>query len=246
MSANVFTNLFLYLCIHLAFGQQYMEILASSNACFSSTSYTSTIFNAPKNGKIHGITLRHISGSVNCNKNSYAASNFGCNNAIDTLMTIFLRVTDSDNYYGEEYYPAIDTQDINILTESSCSHGCNIKNYQISGYNANSDEITLIDPTYEVDITDRFMLQYAEVCCGSNKYNEGTSCAEVYFLYEMTTIPPTEEPTTSAPTFGPTFEPTVEKIYEFGYVNNNASCNNLYDNVYIEYDKGVEQCADLC
>eukprot|EP01084_Bolivina_argentea_P175212 303468_1 len=63
------------------------------------------------------------------------------------------------------------------------------------------------------------------------------------------TIAPTQTPT-SKPTAAPTPQPTKKSqsiLYEIQYINNkNASCNNLVDNIGIEYDVTLTYCEDWC
>ena len=79
-------------------------------------------------------------------------------------------------------------QDHNVICASN--HECNVFWYKmhdpINPYDANSEIVKLIDDSnpYSVLTTDVFSLQYSEGCCSwSTGDNSGTSCAEVYFIY---------------------------------------------------------------
>ncbi len=81
---------------------QTVEILASSNACFSSVDYTQDTFSAPNNGKIIGIKLIYNNGGVTCSTDA-GLVNWGCSGRGFTVE--LLHVIDSKEYIGETYYP---------------------------------------------------------------------------------------------------------------------------------------------
>eukprot|EP01084_Bolivina_argentea_P256075 431011_1 len=162
---------------------QWIEVLASSNACFSASSYQSTIFNAPIDGQLVGVSLRHNDngvGLVTCNGDEW--SNWGCGT---TFMVNFVHVTDNTNYIGETYYPTTNTEGVTILNTASCVKGCNVHGYLLNGAHPYANEdIGLRGPSYQINTNDQFMLQYSEACCQTSiSDNSGTSCAKVYFLY---------------------------------------------------------------
>ena len=52
------------------------------------------------------------------------------------------------------------------------------------GYGHSSADVVMVSPTYAVAKEDEFMLQYGDGWCQtSTADNNGTSCAEVFFLY---------------------------------------------------------------
>eukprot|EP01083_Nonionella_stella_P286969 976733_1 len=81
-------------------------------------------------------------------------------------------------------------------------------------------------------------------------------CVEEYLVMKYNNSNPTTEPTndpssqpTTAPTDVPTTVPTsspTTKSLSIQYINGNVSCNNLYENVGIEYDKGASECEEWC
>ena len=159
--------------------------LAKSNACFSSTDYSaSDRFNPPVNGEIYAIKLIHKSGSVTC-ESSYPSTNWGCDSP--TTGKWFAVQLLEDNV--KTYYPTNKTQGITYFSSiSNCGHGnsCGVSRYEMNDtYSVNDGTIELIDYSnlYQVTTSQTFSLQYSEACCGSDHDNDGTSCADVYFMY---------------------------------------------------------------
>eukprot|EP01084_Bolivina_argentea_P024595 45819_1 len=236
----------------------YVEVLASSNACYSATSRTaSNVFNAPQPGIISGIRIVHNSGSVKCTVGS-VPTNFGCNQAgmWEFIAMILFRVTDETNKYGEEYYP-VNSQTTglsewrhwNTHFPSTCYEptvpGAKTFLYNMNNYNWDSNELILLNPQYSVTTNDKFMLQYSEgyvQCAGDNT---GTGCSTVYFLYQ-----------TNPPTMFPTQPPTHKNCESEGeikqinwYKLQNANDNSLqipYHNFSIILDNSkLEMTFDI-
>eukprot|EP01084_Bolivina_argentea_P077240 140049_1 len=96
--------------ISLIRGDTY-EILASSNACASSTTYTSTIFNAPYDGEISGIKAVYNAANsavMTCDYScSGARAKWGCPHCSSggrKFMIEMMEVTDAASYYGSTIY----------------------------------------------------------------------------------------------------------------------------------------------
>eukprot|EP01083_Nonionella_stella_P147599 466005_1 len=206
----------------------YIEMEASSNACFDSqsrgflscTGDYDDMFYAPRNGTIAGVKLVHNSGGVQCSdvltesgKSYWTPSNWGL---CWHMGVIVMSVSNATNFRGEILYPIKDKTDgldywLPFETQRTL-HGWLIPNdnkgsipnsYGISGYNGSSDYIYFVNPQYTVSTTDRFMLQYTEAYVTlSDPHNMGVGYASVYFLYvQTTTTSPTADPTeTHSPT----------------------------------------------
>ena len=100
-------------------GTAYSTVLAQENAVFYATKqyYDSTIFNAPRNGTINGVTLTYKTGGVSCkgcSKNQYKNLTYwGCkeeSHAPSRFHVMLMHITNPSNYYGDLYYPQISTQ----------------------------------------------------------------------------------------------------------------------------------------
>eukprot|EP01083_Nonionella_stella_P104841 300954_1 len=86
----------------------------------------------------------------------------------------------------------------------------------------------------------------------SNEYQ----CVEQYLFRKYNSSDPTTEPTnlpTNQPTKAPTDEPTefptnspTTKLDSIEFIEGSVSCTNLYENVGIEYDKGISECMQWC
>ena len=195
-------------------------VLAKSKACFSATTYVNNYtFNPPYNGQIIGIRLIHQSGSVTCDYEHREGTNWGC-----LPDDFYVQMIEHDG--GSIYYPTNTTQGVDYTASlGSCNKGCSIWYYQMRNNDVNDTSIEFIDYSnrYQVDISQTFSLQYSEGCCDfSAGDNNGTSCADVYFIYSnITTLVPTMYPTSNPskfpteqpskiPTLSPTNEPTIE------------------------------------
>eukprot|EP01083_Nonionella_stella_P291584 992087_1 len=182
----------------------YDKVLASSNACAYSTTWTSTIFNAPYDGKIKGISLVYnsdTSEAMTCNKYvcNGITSKWGCP-ACSPVPAVFmieiLNVTDPTDYVGYTLYPNEYTQGFVAGKTLSCSRGCTLAGYDLNGQNIYDDRMEFIGNTYSVTTNDQFMLQIGEACCQWYTFdNAGHVCATVYFLYDKTSVNPSVNPT---------------------------------------------------
>ena len=189
------------------YAQPYEYVLASNSACFKARVYDqSTIIQSPKDGILAGVKLIFESGgNLRCGLSSRGVgpSNWGCDNENaqgETNIrsyTFFLKIVDEANYYGELLYPIHnETEGMDVLlpgTEydfSQClgNYGCIYGSYYLNdGMSANDAEnITFINPRYEISKNDTFWLQYSEGCCQAatiSDDNSGQTCAIVYFIY---------------------------------------------------------------
>eukprot|EP01083_Nonionella_stella_P047795 127939_1 len=81
-------------------------------------------------------------------------------------------------------------------------------------------------------------------------------CVEQYLFMKYNSSNPTTEPTnlpTNQPTKAPTTQPTefptnppTTKLAAIKYIDGNVSCNNLHENVGIQYDKQMQECMEWC
>eukprot|EP01083_Nonionella_stella_P132064 401483_1 len=150
--------------------QSYNEILASNNACASSTTYTSTIFNAPQNGEIIGIKAVYnpdTSQLMTCNKNvcNGITSKWGCpacSPQPSVFIFEFLKVSDASKYYGHTTYPTNLTQGFIARRGLSCDRGCTHWDYFLEGQDINDDIIVFMGGRYSVTTNDQFMMQIGE------------------------------------------------------------------------------------
>eukprot|EP01084_Bolivina_argentea_P209824 357337_1 len=175
----------------------YTKILAAADVCFSAKNYDeSVLFNAPINGEIIGIELRHSNGTVSCNNVDF--SYWGCNDASDNSFFIqFMKVTDNVNYIGDIYYPTNDTINYSVHFQQTYSGrlgDCQLIQWLLTDTSSTNTMIKLIEPSYDVQISEQFMIQYNEAYCAvSIADNTGTSCVDVYFLYSKYDIAATDE-----------------------------------------------------
>ena len=196
MTTTILATALLAMCIDATYTIDDFDVIQGSNwVCFDAKNYYSvTTLTAPKNGTIAGIQLRYITGSVSCHmEDDSSYTKWGCGYGALKFYTMFLRVTDEDNFIGDLYYPqrttqvnhihllchlhlsmCLNTQDIQIQDDppgssdyvGNCSHGCVLGPYTLTNTaNASSPSFTLIQPTYDVTTSDLFMLQYLEACC---------------------------------------------------------------------------------
>eukprot|EP01083_Nonionella_stella_P101714 288583_1 len=214
----------------------YIEIEASSNACYDARSRTFTacsgsyddIFHAPCDGIIQGVKLVHNSGGVQCSS-VWTPTNWGL---CWHMGVIVMSVSDPSSYFGDVLYPVRDKTDglyyWNPFKSSYTNdNGGTVPNsYDISGYNHTADYIYLISPNYTVSVTDQFMLQYAEAYARySASDNIGVGYASVYFLYSA--IDYTSNPTvcghgSSNPSTNPTLHPIDQNGYDKVLASSNA------------------------
>jgi len=154
--------------------------LAAENVCYSATSFQSdSNFNAPVDGDLIGIELEFASGGVTCDHRNYANTHWGCHWNSGAMMVQMINVA------GGTLYPTATTQNVDSLyTYASCD--CDVFRYYMTGYDFDSDVLRLVDADNPntVSVDDAFSLQYSEGCCSSSTGdNEGTACADVYFIY---------------------------------------------------------------
>eukprot|EP01084_Bolivina_argentea_P140263 246634_1 len=152
--------LLIYILINKIECVVYKEVLASSNACYPSTTYTATIFNAPEDGTIVGIKAVHNSGSVHFGGGN-PAENWGSSG----FQVEFLKVTNAASWIGTLYYPQADTEGFTQSNFVSCGRGCVNNHYGLSPYTNADDEIIFMNPSYSVTTSDQFMFQTTEGCC---------------------------------------------------------------------------------
>jgi len=179
-------------------------LLAADNACFSAVDYlTDYTFNAPEDGEVVGVELKHISGGVTCDTGR-ELTYWGCTTGPMTVQ--FLMHNEDGSNTG--IFPSSTTEGLTYFEERSCpsGHGC-VGIYVLSGGMSYwTEHIVLRDEgnPFTVTTEDTFSLQELDGCCQtSTSDNAGVSCAEVYFIYSgnaPTPQPTTPAPTTSAPT----------------------------------------------
>ena len=161
-------------------------IQATSEACYDSETYSTDTFSPPYDGTIVGIKLVHTSGYTKCNGDS-TETNFGCDVNGDGSSFFHLQTLMIDS--NSTYYPTTSTDGVSLYywTQSqwTCNAVCDIYWYDLTGYDAYSDEIILTDTSnpYTVSTTDVFSLQMSEGCCLNPGDNDGKACAEVWFYY---------------------------------------------------------------
>eukprot|EP01083_Nonionella_stella_P278799 948167_1 len=185
------------------------EILASSNACGYSTTFTATIFSAPYRGQISGVRAVYNAGTSmpmdlgnSCGSERSKWGSTTCPSGRPFMVEI-MKVTDASNHAGYTLYPTHNTTGyVSQSTISSCSRGCTQNTYFLTGQDINDDIITWDGPSYLVTTNDQFMLQVGQGCCGYTTYdNVGHVCASMYFLYDY-------HPTSASPTLTPSISPT--------------------------------------
>ena len=169
-----------------------IEVLVADNTCFSATDGEYALdykFNATYNGTINGVRLVYNSGGVTCSY-AYALTNWGCHSSGGDLITTGVYKIPQEYTSSRDallLYPTSDTDDIVSLSAySSSSCQCDVSTYTMNSADLNSDEIELYSQTtkYNVSINDEFMLGYHEAICDRSwSDNQGTACAQVYFLY---------------------------------------------------------------
>ena len=144
--------------------------------CFSAVSWTpADAFSPPYNGRISGIRLVHTRGNVTCNIDTPGTNWGGC---AGLHVSLFLY----RNGTTIQYYPTYNT---NGITVDSFRYGI-IHRFFIDGYNSSSPTLVMSQPSYDVKISDKFVLLYTEAEMGFTTHdNSGTSCADVYFIYSQ-------------------------------------------------------------
>eukprot|EP01083_Nonionella_stella_P145362 455307_1 len=168
------------------------EILASSNACGYSTTFTATIFSAPYRGQISGVRAVYNAGTSmpmdlgnSCGSERSKWGSTTCPSGRPFMVEI-MKVTDASNHAGYTLYPTHNTTGyVSQSTISSCSRGCTQNTYFLTGQDINDDIITWDGPSYLVTTNDQFMLQVGEGCCShTTADNVGHVCASMHFLYD--------------------------------------------------------------
>lgn len=192
------------------------EVFASSNVCFSSSSDTYPLnykFNAPYNGIIQGVRLKHTSGTTTCSRYTTGYTYWGGASGVTYACGIrvkLLKILSGATISSQSaiLYPTNDTYDIESINYSSnpgCS--CNQQQVRTSLYDDTSSELIFYSNTtmYNVSKDDQFILGICEgVCQVSVTDNDGNSCANVSFFYHYIFTPqPTYQPTNE-----PTYQPT--------------------------------------
>eukprot|EP01084_Bolivina_argentea_P225720 381367_1 len=190
------------LCLSLQFlavtivsgaSSSYHEELVAGNAVFNAASRSSsTQFNPPQDGIISGVRLTHASGGVRCNNNGL--TNWGCNHGTATMMTMFMEVTDTINFYGETMFPTAETDGIDFsgvthIYGTGCPNplppGMDYMFYEIAGSSHSSTDLTFRNPMYKISTTDLFMLVFTASYVECNDVDDlGTATAQVRFQYE--------------------------------------------------------------
>eukprot|EP01084_Bolivina_argentea_P044009 81032_1 len=241
-------SVFLWNALSIPMVNGYIEIEASSNACYDARSRTfsscsgqyDSIFYAPADGIIEGVKLVHNTGAVQCYTyyhNYYTLSNWGL---CDHVGVIIMSINDETNYLGNILYPVNGRTDglyywFAFPSAVNDNAGTIPNSYEISGYNQESDYLIFMNPKYNVSKMDKFMLQYTEAYVqSSHSDNVGVGYASIYFLYANPTIqttqvtqltlqPTTNNPTTNTPT---TNNPTTNTPTTFNPTTNNPTTNN--------------------
>eukprot|EP01083_Nonionella_stella_P269429 911582_1 len=243
------------------------EVLASTNACAYSTTFTATIFNAPRDGQITGI--KAVYNAANSAPGMTCASrcsrtNWGCEHCGQgrKFMVEMMKVTDASSYSGYTIYPISTTTGYISGGLVSCSRGCTQQLYYMTGQDIDDDAITWDGATYDVTKDDKFMLQCGEGCCDTTTSdNLGHVCAQIYFLYRTTNNPtllpsvnptavPTNNPTnvpTNNPTLLPSMQPTsapTSVAYEMKPIPGHYICGDLSNSKYVVYNTTFTRCMN--
>ena len=178
--------------------ENYLYILAAEEVCWNAREWeisTNYAFNAPVEGVLAGVRLVHTSGWTQYS--SYGMAYFGSGSG--AMLVQLVRIMDDTTFYGETYYPKIGGMDPEHDTvhaweeEPPCgdnanSHGCDYRYYQMKPYVLSTEPtFEWMEPRYNVTMDMIFMLVDGETCCQTadiDDYNDGTSCAQVWFIYE--------------------------------------------------------------
>ena len=167
-------------------------VLAAEEVCWSASDWsigTDHAFNAPLDGILAGVRLVWKSGGVTCHA-GVRKTYFGC--FTTDLGVQMVKITDPRTFYGETIYPWIEengtmyAHSADYCLDSTDSHGCEYEDYKMSPYFLPIEPILeWIEPQYEVHTDMKFMLADGQACCEYHTYNnDGTSCVEVWFLYD--------------------------------------------------------------
>eukprot|EP01083_Nonionella_stella_P168612 569776_1 len=230
-----FLSVLLLIGLVLLHSAETHEILASSNACGYSTTFTATIFSAPYNGQISGVrAVYNANTSVLMNLNppcDPGRRKWGstmCPNDRYFMVEI-MKVTDASNYAGYTLYPTDNTAGYVGVTRSPCTRGCTKMTYFLTGQDIDDDVITWEGPSYPVTTNDQFMFQVGEGCCLQHTAdNTGHVCASMYFLYDyINTSNPTAAPSgvTFPPSWPPTNAPSTSPTSSCSDYNNETSAD---------------------
>ena len=173
--------------------ENYTAIRASDNVCWNGRDWsvaTEYIFYAPLDGQISGVRLSWKSGWIRCNS-GIRRTYFGCGDGAMTVQLV--RIINERTLSGNTYYPRVNdtvhTYDAVLCQDANNpdDHGCEYVSYSMLPYVEPWEPIfEWIEPKYNVTQDMLFMLNDGVACCGiNNDDNNGTSCAEVWFLYDM-------------------------------------------------------------
>ena len=166
-------------------------------SCYSAASFdrSATTVTAPSTGTITGIRVSYNSGSVTCaTGEAGSSSNFGCtsNTYGSMFMVALYKVTDASSspIAVELSYPTStssqDVTDFETLSDTCANaDGCSRFQYKITGQGVSDQQMAITGPEYQVSEGDEFLFVFTEAFSGeSTGDNQGTACAQVYFVYD--------------------------------------------------------------
>jgi len=161
-------------------------VLAASGVCMHSTKFTKGYsFTAPYAGKVIGVELSNPIGGTTCNEDEYDQKYWG--GCVSDRMRFSLIREDAEEG-NEVMYPTQTTEGLSLYDDWDCPvGGCSVNTWTISGFSYDSEFLSLKDTEHphEVSVDDVFSLQISEGCCDyTTSDNEGTTCADVHFVYE--------------------------------------------------------------
>jgi len=161
-------------------------VLAASGVCMYSTKFTKGYsFTAPYAGKVIGVELSNPIGGTTCNEDEYDKKYWG--GCVSDRMRFSL-IREDANEGNEVMYPTPTTEGLSLYDDWDCPvGGCSVNTWTISGFSYDSEFLSLKDTEHphEVSVDDVFSLQISEGCCDyTTSDNEGTTCADVHFVYE--------------------------------------------------------------
>jgi len=141
-------------------------------------------FPAPYAGKVIGIELSNPIGGTTCNKAKYPKKYWG--GCVSNRMRFSL-IQEKDGG-NEVMYPTRTLDGLYHYGATDCPiGGCSVNSWKMKGYGFGSEFLSLMDSEhpYDVSVDDVFSLQISEGCCDkTTSDNEGTTCADVHFVYE--------------------------------------------------------------
>eukprot|EP01083_Nonionella_stella_P268064 905922_1 len=185
-----------------------------------------------------------IAASIVCSalyscKHSHVISNDDLNiecSAMRACSNSYIYGNGDINCFG---YASRQYANITMMSHIYCTGGFACSQSTISSAESN---ITLLFNGYQSGYE-------ALVICNENDHchiscNAYEACLKLTLVCNGTCSVDCDEGT-SCP-LGWTSLPTITKIPSLRYIDGNVSCNNLYENMGIEYDKGISECMEWC